>query len=351
MTTNVVGPRIGLLFPARDAGRGGMGLDIARHSPAARALLEQASAVLGFDVAACCRDGGDEELKNGPRAMVCIMAVSLACYRALRERGWDGVAAAGFSQGEFTALAATDALAVADALPLVYQLEGLVQRVPGLDEGRMARIMGLDVAEVEAACREAAAATGQHVAVAIYISDDQCLISGQASAVEAARRAAKQRGADLAFALPALGAFHSPLLASAAAQSAPLLARLDFHDARLPLAQCATGRLAQAASAVQSAVGAQLSSPVRWREVVRCLLGLGVDVLVELGPGQTVSANTRLVAPHVPRLHVEDGQSLDEACLGLESLAAERRAAAGAAPAAETPAGGAPAGGKGGMGR
>ncbi|MCL6451254.1 MAG: ACP S-malonyltransferase [Acetobacteraceae bacterium] len=305
------------LFPARDAGCPGMGRDICRASPAARRVFEEASEELGLDLASACWEDGAEALRSGPVAMAGTMATSLACMAALAERGVRPRAVAGWSQGEFTALAAASVLEAPDALRLVYRLEGIIQSVPGRERGRMARVMGLPTPALDEICRRLRA-RGREVYVALYIAPDQNTLSGEAGAVEEARAQAKAAGAALAFMLPGEGAFHSPLMAEAARQAQPILAGLRFSDPALPLVLCYHGQEVRTGEEARSLLGRQLAAPVRWEAVVRTLLGLGVSALVEVGPGRTVSGNTRLVAGSVPCLSVQDPRTLEEALRALD---------------------------------
>jgi [acyl-carrier-protein] S-malonyltransferase len=209
-----------------------------------------------------------------------------------------------------------------DALRLVHRRGDLMYRA-GLERpGTMAAILGLDRAAVEAACAEAASAGV--VVPANLNAPGQVVISGEVPAVERACEAAKARGAKRAIRLEVSGAFHSPLMASAAAGLGEALDGTAIRDARCPVVCNAEARPVRRADEIRAALKAQLLGAVRWEESMRRLREEGCDGFVELGTGRVLRGLLRTLDREAPFWNVEDPPSLDEtrAALGAGTTTA-----------------------------
>ena len=215
---------------------------------------------------------------------------------------------AGHSLGEYSACVAAGALAFEDALRLTHRRGELMYQA-GLERpGAMAAVLGLSAAEVESACAEASAAGV--VRAANLNAPGQVVVSGEPAAVEAACAAAKARGARRTIRLEVSGAFHSPLMESAATGLAEALAGVTLRDARCPIVCNAWARPVQRADEIRAALGEQLLAPVRWEESMGALLGLGAGAFVELGPGKVLRGLLRTIRAEAPSWNVEDPESL-----------------------------------------
>jgi len=173
----------------------------------------------------------------------------------------------------------------------------------------MAAVLGLSAAEVEAACAEAASAG--IVRAANLNAPGQVVISGEPAAVDLACERAKLKGAKRAIRLEVSGAFHSPLMESAASGLTEALARVTIRDARCPVISNAWAKPVQAAKEIRSGLEAQLLASVRWEDSLRYLLGPGgVDGFVELGTGKVLRGLLRTLEPKAASWNVEDPDSL-----------------------------------------
>ncbi len=274
-----------------------MGKDLFESSPAARAVFEEADAVLNFPLSRLCFEGREEELKLTINTQPAILTHSIALLRELQARAperLDGAAfAAGHSLGEYSANVAAGALSFADALSLVRQRGRFMQEAVPPGVGAMAAIVGLSREEVEAACAEAGK---EGIAEpANYNSPEQTVIAGHAAAVERACERAAERGARKTIRLSVSAPFHCSLMAPAREQMRPLLAATDFHDSSIPVVTNVDAAATTRGKLLRDALIRQINSPVRWVESVHRLAREGVDRVMEIGPGNVLSGLLRRI--------------------------------------------------------
>ena len=210
---------------------------------------------------------------------------------------------------------AAGALTFEDALRLVHTRGDLMYRA-GLDHpGAMAAVLGLAREDVEAACAEAAVAG--IVRAANLNAPGQVVISGEPAAVDLACERAREKGAKRAIRLEVSGAFHSPLMASAAEGLGRALDEVTIRDARCPVISNARAAPVQKAGDIRSALREQLLAPVRWEESMRLLRDQGVTGFVELGTGKVLRGLLRTIDPSAPSWNVDDPASLGATLEGL----------------------------------
>ncbi|MGH9368927.1 MAG: ACP S-malonyltransferase [Thermoanaerobaculia bacterium] len=288
---------LALLFPGQGSQFVGMGRALCEASAPARAVFEEADALLGFSLSRLCFEGPEEELKLTANAQPAILTHSVAALRDLEARfpeRLEGAAfAAGHSLGEYSADVAAGALAFADAVLLVRRRGGLMQDAVPPGAGAMTAILGLAPEEVEAACRDAA--QGEVVSPANYNSPEQTVIAGHAAAVARASSLCAQRGARRAIPLPVSAPFHSPLMAPARERIRPLLEAAQFRDARWPVVTNVDAAPASSGASLRDALVRQIDSPVRWVESVRRLAAEGVLRGLEIGPGNVLAGLVRRI--------------------------------------------------------
>jgi [acyl-carrier-protein] S-malonyltransferase len=285
-----------LLCPGQGAQRVGMGKDLAERFPAARAVFAEADAALGTALSRIMWDGPESELTLTHNAQPAILVHTLAVHAVVGAR-LSPVAAAGHSVGEYAAYAALGALALPDAVRLVRTRGELMLAAGRERPGTMAAVLGLDPARVAEIC--AAASHPPQVVVAANLNaPDQVVISGDPAAVERAGAALKDAGAKRVVPLKVSGAFHSPLMAPAAAGLRNALKRVALRDPRAPVVANASAEPVRDAATARRLLGAQLTAPVRWLESVQTLTGLaGGAPFLELGPGTVLAGLVRRIAP------------------------------------------------------
>lgn len=301
---------IAFVFPGQGAQYVGMGQEIARTFPEARAVFDHADAVLGTRLSALCWAGPDDLLRQTEHTQPAILATSMACLAVLQARGVRPLVAAGLSLGEYSALVAAGALQVADALPLVRQRGRFMREAAAGRRTAMAAILGLDPQAVASVCARASAKGV--VEPSNYNSPGQVVIAGDEEAVREAMALAKAAGARRAVLLPVSAPFHTSLMRPAAERLAPLLQQVGLAAPSVPVVSNVAAQPAQDPEEIRRLLIAQVASPVRWDDSVRAMAGMGVQTFVELGPGSTLSGLIRKTVPGARTLRVEDRATFEE---------------------------------------
>ena len=286
------------VFPGQASQAVGMGAELAAAFPTAREVFEEVDDALGQRLSTLMFEGPGEELTLTENAQPAIVAVSLAVVRVLERDGGLRLAekarfVAGHSMGEYSALGATGALSVADAVRLVKRRGRAMQEAVPVGEGAMAALIGLDL---EAARRVAEAAAQDQVCVpANDNAPGQVVVSGHRSAVERAVEIAPDKGARRAVMLPVSAPFHCPLMAPAAEVMAEALAEVTMLPPSLVLVANVTAAPVAEPETIRSLLVQQVTAMVRWRESVLRMKEEGVETLVELGAGKVLSGLIRRI--------------------------------------------------------
>ncbi len=294
---------VALLFPGQGAQSIGMGRTAWDQSDAARAIFARAGEALGFPLAGLCFEGPEEELRKTsnqqPAILVCSLAILAAHEEAIlaaheeRYGPCDVAASTGHSLGLYTALVAARALSLDDAVRLVARRGALMQQAAEESPGGMAAVLGLDADVVERACAAASydgIDTDDIVVAANYNAPGQVVISGAIGALDRAVSLLKERGARKVVALAVAGAFHSPLMRSAADAMAAPLRSAAIGDAAYPIYTNTTGRAIQGADEIRLELEQQILAPVRWTDALENMAAFGVTRFVDCGPGATLAA-------------------------------------------------------------
>ncbi len=274
-----------------------MAKDLVEAFPEARAALEAVDDALGFKLSTVMWEGPEELLTRTDHAQPAILAHSVAAWAVVCSRLAGRVAgAAGHSLGEYSAYVAAGSLAVAEAARLVRRRGELMHEAGTARPGTMAAVMGLDGDRVAAVCREASGPDG--VAVAANLNGpDQIVISGDPAAVARAGDLLKAAGAKRVIPLKVSGAFHSPLMAPAAARFDEALGAAALAAPTFPVVANASAEAVREPATARRLLAEQLTSPVRWVESVRTLSGLAGEgaTFVEVGPGNVLAGLARRI--------------------------------------------------------
>ena len=271
------------LFPGQGAQYIGMGQDFYQQIPACRDVFALASEASGFDIAELCFTE-NEKINITEYTQICMLTVEAAILKALQEKGYKADVAAGLSLGEYGALLAAGILDWKDAFTLVRK-RGIYMQEAVPTGGAMTAVLGLDADKIEEICTK----TEGIVSIANYNCPGQIVITGEESAVTAAGEQCKAAGAKRAVPLKVSGPFHSPMLKGAGEQLGDALKEVTLQEMKLPYLANVTADYVRDLQDVKPLLQRQVASPVRWQQSVERMLADGVDTLVEIGPGHTLT--------------------------------------------------------------
>ena len=287
-----------LLFPGQGSQKPGMGKDLVEAYPAARDVFERADAALDAPLSRLCFEGPAEELTLTHNAQPALLTHGAAAWAATRDViGANVLAAAGHSLGEFSAYHAATSLGLEDAVRLVRRRGQLMYEAGVSRPGTMAAILGETNRPIEDICAQATAEAGS-VVPANYNCPGQLVISGEIQGVERAMELCKEAGAKRAIRLNVSGAFHSPLMESAAAGLAETLEASDFSAPHFAVYANVNAEPVTKADRAMELLRQQLSSPVRWSDEIQAMAARYPNALfVEMGPGNVLVGLVKKIAP------------------------------------------------------
>ena len=311
---------IAFTFPGQGSQAVGMGRDLAEAYPEAKAVFEEVDEALGERLSRIIWDGPEETLTLTANAQPALMAVSMAAVRALEARGLSlkhSVSyVAGHSLGEYSALAAAGMFSVGDAARLLRIRGNAMQAAVPAGEGAMAAIIGLEQADVEAACVEAAAG-GAVCQIANDNGGGQLVISGAKDAVELAARLCTGKGAKRALMLQVSAPFHSALMSPAADAMREALASVAKHAPAVPVVSNVAVRPLNDPDEIIARLVEQVTGRVRWRETVEWFGANGVTALYEIGAGKVLSGLARRIDRDIATVAVNGPADIEAALAQL----------------------------------
>jgi [acyl-carrier-protein] S-malonyltransferase len=291
-----------------------MGRAAFEQSRAAREVFQAADDALGFAISRYCFEGPEDDLTRTEIQQPAILTTSIALLRALEESGPVRPAyVAGHSLGEYSALVASGALALEDAVRLVHARGRFMQEAVSSGKGAMAAIMGCGADVVQEACDHVSRSSDLYVGPANFNSPQQTVIAGDASAVELACSKAQDLGAKRAVALAVSAPFHCPLMEPAANKLEQEIAQVAFKDTEVPVITNVEAEPNAAAERIPGLLKEQVTSPVRFTEMVGKLQELGVTRFLEVGPGRVLSGLVGRIARRSQRASCSGAAELTEA--------------------------------------
>jgi [acyl-carrier-protein] S-malonyltransferase len=299
---------IALLFPGQGSQAVGMGKDLAEQYPAARQTFAEADEALGYKLSQICFEGPEDQLRLTEITQPAILTVSIAALRVLETRVSKPGFVAGHSLGEYSAHVASGTIAFADAVRTVRNRGKYMQEAVPVGVGAMAAILGMDLASVEAVCRDAA--QGEVCQAANINSPEQIVISGNTAAVERAAKLADERGAKRAKLLPVSAPFHCSLMKPAQDRLEADLNALKMQKPVYPIACNVDAELVADDLRARDTLVRQVTGSVKWEQCMRLLIGQGVQTFIEVGPGKVLCGLMRQIHRSKTCVNVGDDSSL-----------------------------------------
>ena len=300
--------KIAFVFSGQGAQAPGMGKELYDCSPAAKAVFDLADSIRP-GTSQQCFEGTQEELNVTINTQPCLFACDLAAAKAAQERGIQPDCAAGFSLGEAAAVAFSGMLTEAEAFSMVCKRAELMNEAAQKNPGAMAAVMKLSPQQVETLCGPIENAWPVN-----YNSPKQTVVAASADTIDQVVEAASaQRGRAVKLAVS--GAFHSPLMHSAADGLREYLASISLREEKLPVYANLTAE--PYGEDKKETMAAQCENPVRWQKTIENMIAHGVDTFIEVGVGKTLAGLIKKINPEVTVYQIENKEGLDAAAEAL----------------------------------
>ncbi len=276
------------VFPGQGSQSVGMLAELAAVHSEVEATYAQASEALGFDLWQLVQEGPQDTLNLTQNAQPALLAASVAVWRVAQKQGKaQPLVLAGHSLGEWSALVCAGVIDFAAAIKLVHLRGQYMQQAVPVGVGTMAAIIGLDDAAVEEACQKASSIGV--VETVNYNSPGQLVIAGEVAAVEEAMALCKAAGAKRALPLPVSAPFHTSMMKPAADNLAKHIEQTVFNAPVITVLHNVGVSVEPDPEAIKQRLIAQIYSPVPWVASVNALADMGVQTLMECGPGKVLS--------------------------------------------------------------
>ncbi len=297
-----------IVFPGQGSQSLGMLSDLADNFPIVKETFTQASDALGFDLWALTQED-QEALNQTQNTQPAMLAAGVATYRALTsEADLSPVCMAGHSLGEYTALVVSGALDFSDGIKLVQTRAELMQSAVPAGVGAMAAILGLDDEVVVKVCADY---EGEGIVQAVnFNSNGQVVIAGNKEAVDVTCEAMKDAGAKRAVVLPVSVPSHCSLMDDAATVFANAVEAVNFNMGSVDVLHNVDSTKASDIDDMKAKLVAQLHKPVLWTGTVKTMHGMGVEKIIESGPGKVLAGLTRRIEKSLTANAVFDSTSI-----------------------------------------
>ena len=298
------------VFPGQGSQAIGMGKDLYDTFSVAKDVFDQVDDALNFKLSDVIFNGSTEELTATENAQPALLAMSMAVWAVLQSEAGlkisDFEYAAGHSLGEYGALCAAGALPLGLAAELLRKRGNAMARAAQTQKGLMAAVIGMDKKDVDVLTQE----TGCFVANDNSIG--QIVISGPVEAIEKACIKAKEMGAKRALPLNVAGAFHCPLMQSAADEMKVVLEETPFKEPLIPVVSNVLALPVTDTNQIKELLYRQITGQVRWTETIQWLKAQNVDAVVEMGAGKVLTGLVKRIEPDMLTFNVNDVASLEE---------------------------------------
>jgi len=298
---------VALIFPGQGAQKVGMGLEFYQNSPQAKAVFDKADSIFP-GLSKVIFEGPEEKLTSTAYCQPAIFTMSVAALEAFKANpkfnNYTVKFTAGHSLGEYAALYAAGAFSFEEGLRLVQKRAACMEEATKEAQGGMAAVIGFDAAKLVEICKQ----TGAEVAN--FNSNEQIVITGHRSKVDAAIEAIKAAGGQKVIPLTVSGAFHSSLMNSAAAKFALSLKTTHLQPEIVPVLSNFTGK-PHGTNEIQNNLANQITGSVQWVKDVEYMAAQGITQMIEIGPGKVLKGLIRRINPAITVVNIEKPQDID----------------------------------------
>lgn len=314
--------KLGFLYAGQGSQHPGMGADLYKAFPTFRAVLDSAAEQVDFDLKEISFTDTKGILNQTRYTQPCMVAFAAGMTALLAERDIVPAAAAGLSLGEYSALHAAGVFDADTAVELVAFRGKAMEDAAAGRPSAMVAVLGLDRAALQEACDEASA----HgcVVIANYNCPGQLVLGGEKAAVETAAALAKEKGARRCLPLKVSGPFHTPLMAPAGNALREYFQGVAFADPQIPVIFNCLGDVKDDSTPIQELLVKQVQSSVFMEDSIRKMADMGVDAIVEIGPGKALSGFVKKTVPGIPVCAVETAADVENLPDTLEQLIKEK---------------------------
>lgn len=297
-----------ILFAGQGSQKVGMGKDLYDQNETFRKVIDSIN--LDFDVKKLMFEGPMEELTLTRHTQPCMAAFAAGVIAVLKEAGVKADYYAGLSLGEYSALHAANVIKQEDFIPLVaFRGKAMEDSAKGVECG-MSAVMGLDSDVLSKICEEVSA-TGKYVTVSNYNCTGQYVICGEKAAIEAAEAAAKEAGAKRCMPLNVSGPFHTKYMKKAGDALQEYMKNVEFGQMDTPVLFNTTGKMLQDGEDIKEILVQQVQSSIHMEDIIKELETLGVDTVIEVGPGKTLSGFVKRTTTGITSYTIETAEDLD----------------------------------------
>ncbi len=299
--------KIAFLFSGQGSQYPGMLKDLYKCNSTVKRIMKLADESLERSISKICFEGSQAELDITQNTQPCVLAVDLAVGMALIKAGIVPDAVAGFSLGEYAALAVAGVLPETEVFPLIQVRADAMQQAVPLGDGAMVAVIGMSSIEVEQLCREV---KNGYVEPANYNSPLQTVVSGSSEGIHSFISLAKTRKIHT-LQLPVSAPFHCELMKPAAERLKKSFENINFQEARIPIYMNYTARPLEK-NDVAEFLYKQAYNPVLWKQTLENMQKDGIDTYIECGPGKVLFGLVKKTLKDVKVFHVENMKTLNK---------------------------------------
>ena len=299
------------VFSGQGAQKVGMGKDLYDKYPEAAGIFDKADEVLGWSISEICFNGPSEKLMETRYCQLAIYVMSVACLEVFKKSHPEITpsAAAGLSLGEFSALYAAGAFSFEKGVKIIEKRATYMQEACEATQGGMASVMRGDLQVIKETCEEC------EIDVANINSSGQIVISGEKNKVKATIAKLKEKGVNKIIPLKVAGAYHSRLMKSGETKLAEYLTDIELTKPLIPVAQNFVGALVEDPSEIKQNIISQVTGSVQWVNCINSMKNIGIDTIVEFGPGNVLTGLIKRIAADIKTANVNSVETAENISL------------------------------------